>query len=294
MAPRVITMTSRLFVTFLFIASCLSGCSGNSDEEKTESEAATPPAKKSPQSSDEENFKQLSIRDQIRVLNLKQLGLALVIYHGVHHTFPMAEFMKDVREYHWKLSWRVRILPVLDEQSLYESVKANDPWDSNSNKRLIDKMPKLYSADPNPENKTTLHVFIGNGAPFSTGPKKDELYGLKLSQFKDGPGQTILVIEAGPETAQIWTMPGGIAFDPKQPRKGLGTLPATGFFVLMADASVWRIPTSISDEKLKALITFNGGEKVDIQSIEGAMRVSKPDSNLPIEPRGAIKTAKKR
>jgi hypothetical protein len=55
------------------------------------------------------------------------------------------------------LSWRVRMLPYLDEQELYEQFKLDEPWDSDHNKQLIEKMPRLFASpgDAAPQPDTT-------------------------------------------------------------------------------------------------------------------------------------------
>ena len=45
------------------------------------------------------------------------------------------------------LSWRVHILPFLEEGELYKQFRLDEPWDSEHNRKLIEKMPDAY-ADP--------------------------------------------------------------------------------------------------------------------------------------------------
>ena len=39
------------------------------------------------------------------------------------------------------LSWRVLLLPYLEEKTLYEQFHLDEPWDSPNNKKLIERMP---------------------------------------------------------------------------------------------------------------------------------------------------------
>jgi hypothetical protein len=41
-------------------------------------------------------------------------------------------------------SWRVLLLPFLDQRSLYSQVRLDEPWDSPANQRLLKAMPEDY------------------------------------------------------------------------------------------------------------------------------------------------------
>ena len=105
--------------------------------------------------------------------------------------------------------------------------------------------------------KTSLHVFTGPGAPFA----KDQAPG--LASITDGTSNTILIVEAGPDTAAIWTQPGGLDFDPKDPLKALGELSADTFRVAMCDGSVRSLQKTIGLETLRKLIQSADGEPVE-------------------------------
>ena len=42
------------------------------------------------------------------------------------------------------LSWRVQILPYIEQDNLYKQFKLDEPWDSEHNKKLIRQMPRIY------------------------------------------------------------------------------------------------------------------------------------------------------
>ena len=155
------------------------------------------------------------------------------------------------------LSWRVHLLPFLDQAPLYNQFNFDEAWDSDHNKALIEKMPELFKVDGVTEaGKTSLHVFTGDGAPFA----KDQAPGIR--DFTDGTSNTILVVQAGPDTADIWTKPGGLDFDPKNPIKALGTLAEDLFLILMTDGSVRRVNKTIPAETLRHLIEHQDGQAV--------------------------------
>ena len=72
--------------------------------------------------------------------NLKQLGLAMHIYHDVNKTLPPAVHSKDGKPL---LSWRVLVLPYIEEDKLYREFHLDEPWDSPHNKKLLSRMPAV-------------------------------------------------------------------------------------------------------------------------------------------------------
>jgi hypothetical protein len=74
--------------------------------------------------------------------NLKQLALAMHNYHDVNGRFPPAASRgADDKPL---LSWRVMILPYLEQEALYKEFNMDEPWDSEQNKKLLAKMPDIY------------------------------------------------------------------------------------------------------------------------------------------------------
>ena len=74
--------------------------------------------------------------------NLKQIGLAMHNYHAMHKTFPPAYTVDKAGKP--LLSWRVLILPYLEQDALYKEFHLDEPWDSEHNRALIDRMPATY------------------------------------------------------------------------------------------------------------------------------------------------------
>ena len=74
--------------------------------------------------------------------NLKQIGLAMHNYHDQHKSFPPAYTVDKAGKP--LLSWRVLILPYLEQNALYKEFHLDEPWDSPHNRTLIDRMPPTY------------------------------------------------------------------------------------------------------------------------------------------------------
>ncbi|MBC7965305.1 MAG: hypothetical protein H7Z17_05190, partial [Fuerstia sp.] len=143
------------------------------------------------------------------------------------------------------------------QAALYQQFKMDEAWDSPHNKALIEKMPDIFKVEGvDKPGHTSIHVFTGE----NTGMGTDE--GTRLQDFTDGTSNTILAVAAGPESAEIWTKPGGLKFSRDDPKKVLGTL-SEQFLVLISDGSVRFLKSSIDDETLRNLIQRNDGNPVN-------------------------------
>jgi prepilin-type processing-associated H-X9-DG protein len=191
--------------------------------------------------------------------NLKMIGLAMHNYVSVSGTFPAPAIMgKDGKP---ALSWRVALLPFLEQQPLYDKFHLDEPWDSPHNKELIKEMPQVFVC-PERSNvapgTTTYRLFTGPGALFEAGQPKG------LNVVTDGTSNTIMAVES--KEAVPWTRPDSdLPFDPNAAPSlyGAGSPHPGGFQVLFADGSVLAVADTINPILLKTLITCNGGEVVD-------------------------------
>jgi len=201
--------------------------------------------------------------------NLKQIALALSNYHDTYAGFPPAAFYgrnkrltKDSKPL---LSWRVLILPFLEEFALHRQFKLDEPWDSEHNKKLLAKIPKTYApvrGKTRLPHSTFYQVFTGKTAGFEAVSGLGGWVGLTSNSFPDGLSNTLLVVEAG--EAVPWSKPEDLRYDAKKPLPKLGGLFPDGFHAVFGDRGIVRFIKKKTDEKtLRALITRNGGEDVD-------------------------------
>ena len=63
------------------------------------------------------------------------------------------------------LSWRVALLPYIEEETLYKGFKLDEPWDSPHNIKLLPRMPKMYKPARNYREPFTTYfqVITGSG-----------------------------------------------------------------------------------------------------------------------------------
>ena len=186
--------------------------------------------------------------------NLKQIGLALHMYHDTYKTFPPTVVRgPDGKTVH---SWRVALLPFLNQTKLHDEYRFDEPWDSPHNRGLLNKIPLVYRSPAAPPDSTNSSVFalVGPEAALSS----EE--GVPIREFRDGTSNTILAVEA--ERAIPWTKPDDIPYDPKKPVPELGGFYEGGFHVLFGDAAVQFLSKDLDEQSLRALMTKSGGERL--------------------------------
>jgi prepilin-type processing-associated H-X9-DG protein len=193
--------------------------------------------------------------------NLKQIALAMHNYHDTFGTFPAnAIYSKDGKPL---LSWRVAILPFIEQDALYRQFHLDEPWDSPHNKELLKQMPPVYAPvqGKKAEPYTTFYQgFVGDGAFF------EGKEGIRIADITDGTSNTILVVEAGESVP--WSKPADLPFAANNPVPKLGAFYPNGFNAAFCDGSVHFLSRTIEEAVLRALITRNGGEVIDFNKLE--------------------------
>jgi hypothetical protein len=196
--------------------------------------------------------------------NLKQIALAFHNYHDVYKTFPAAVQTgpKQVPR-----SWRVTILPFLENLPLYQKYRQDEPWDSAHNKALLAEIPEVFRSPRAPANSTNT-AYSGFSPPDdSASPAKVLQFapalggtrGINMAQITDGTSNTLLVVEANLEVP--WTKPEDIPFDESRPVPFLGGIHQAGFCAALCDGSAGFIPDAYDRDMLKRLIGRSDGQQ---------------------------------
>jgi hypothetical protein len=142
--------------------------------------------------------------------NLTQITQALQNYHDAYGSFPPA-FVADEsgRPMH---SWRLLILPYLEEQALYDAYRFDQPWDGPDNIKLESRIPSTYRC-PVQRARNPAHSDFKTGYFAVVGPQTawpGQTAG-RLAAITDGPECTLLLVE---DTNRLsWLAPHDIAFD---------------------------------------------------------------------------------
>ena len=139
------------------------------------------------------------------------------------------------------------ITAFLRTRALYKQFHLDEPWDSEHNKTLIEKIPAVYAC-PSAKLKpglTTYMVPVGERTIFSG---KD---GMPLKEITDGTSNTLLLVEVPDEHAVTWTKPEDSPIDPE---KGFRSSHAKGFVAALADGSVRFLSDKIDPKIFKLLL----------------------------------------
>jgi Protein of unknown function (DUF1559) len=204
---------------------------------------------------------------------LRAIALAMHMYHEKKRHLPPAV----VRDKNGKplYSWRVLLLPYLEEEDLYKEFHLDEPWDSPHNKLLVENTPRCFgtSVVEDPPGFTRFQVFVGRGTAFD----RD---GLTLDDFANGTSRTFLVAE-GSEPVP-WSKPADLMYDPDGPLPALGgqcSRPVRRFLgftvakkpvfhVAFADGSCRSFRIDTDERILRALITRTEGGPIDLSELD--------------------------
>jgi len=183
----------------------------------------------------------------VSATRLHNLRLAIQAYCDAHDgKLPTNILGADGRPL---LSWRVRILPYLGRQELYDEFHLDEPWDSPHNAALIPKMPRgLFvsrrSGFDEDSGKTSYLGIAGAGGVFEPGGDP-----LSLDRRQD---PVALMVEVDDETAVVWTQPADWEYDPEQPVAGLRVV-EDWFTVVLSNGRVLTPWVHASKEDLQSL-----------------------------------------
>ncbi len=194
--------------------------------------------------------------------NLKQIGLTFHTYNDIYNKLPMPAWTQplDGPPKPGGLSWRVHLLPYLDQDNLYKQFKLDEPWDSTHNIKLAATIPKVYvspNAPPltpgaNGAQLTYYKILTGPNAVFNSPTK------YTVANIPDGSSNTIFVIEGGAPV--IWTKPDDFVIDAKRPLPDMKLVGNSRVNVLLGDGSVRNIDlNTISERTLRNAIQPDDG-----------------------------------
>ena len=188
--------------------------------------------------------------------NLKQIAFAMIQYESQNQRYPTVGMKLSTGKP--GLSWRVAILPFLEQGNLYRQFRRNEPWDSPHNKKLISKMPKIFqSPGGTDEEGMTNYLAVASPDSIIVNGKR----GTRNLSVRDGTSKTLLVVEADDTEAVPWTKPDDFEWTYENPSKGLGKIWLGGQFLgVMADGSVHRLNVADGNDALISMFTKSGSD----------------------------------
>ncbi|MCA9262831.1 MAG: DUF1559 domain-containing protein [Planctomycetales bacterium] len=187
---------------------------------------------------------------------MKNLGLAIVNYETATSSFPPRGM--PLPDGSPGLSWRVAILPYLDQKPLYDQFHLDEPWDSAHNRPLVDRMPSDYVSEGLnlPDGKTVILAVGGADSAL------DALQKNTLRDLRDGVSHTAFVIEANEDQAVFWTQPADYEWSDDNPAVGLGRARKGVFLTILGDGTVVSIDANTDSEQLSRLFRKGDGQVV--------------------------------
>lgn len=193
--------------------------------------------------------------------NLKQIMTAMFNYYDSNQSFPTDIVDKNGKPL---LSWRVALLPYMEQDTLYKQFKLDEPWDSEHNKKASQSVVKLFQNGTEPKDAkfpvTCYQRPAGAGTANEAGKK------LRLFDVLDGSSNTIFIVETSKPVE--WTKPADLPFDLTKPTELRGPY-ANVFNFAMGDGSVRKVPGGFSADAAKQLISRAGGEVPNPKLFDG-------------------------
>ena len=167
------------------------------------------------------------------------------------------------------ISWRVSILPFIEQDNLYKQLIPGQPWNDEANLKILAaaEMPKVFEHPAGPHPRTTPTSASSPCPRTPRGPSglsfRKVCRGPKFAEVTDGLSNTLMIVEA--EEAVPWYKPDIFAYDGKLPLPKLGAKDADSFLAALGDGSVRAFkPSKLGEKMLRALITINGGEVFEL------------------------------
>ena len=199
--------------------------------------------------------------------NLKQIALALHNYHDTYRCLPPAYIADEKgRPMH---SWRVLILPFLEQEALYRKYRFDEPWDGPNNRKLASTVLDVFNCPSQSDDPSTMTSYVVILGPSTAWPGDKST---RWRDFADGTSNTLLVVEVKGSGIH-WMEPRDLHVVQMSPRvnppagQGISSAHPGGANVAWADGSVQFLPESMRRGDLKALLTIAGEELVDLNNL---------------------------
>jgi prepilin-type processing-associated H-X9-DG protein len=195
--------------------------------------------------------------------HLKQIGLALQNYHDTFGCFPPA-YVADAkgRPMH---SWRVLILPFIEQKPLYDKYRFDEPWDGPNNSRLHNEILHVYCCPSRAEQQSRTETsYVAVMGPQTVWPGSKTI---TMSDVTDGTSNTILVVEIAnsgihwmePRDLHVVQMP--MAVDAAR-GQGISSQHPNVAMAVFVDGHTQALTKNTPPEILRALLTIAGGETI--------------------------------
>ena len=179
--------------------------------------------------------------------NLKFMGLAMHNFAAVNGgRLPAAAIRVGDKPL---LSWRVAILPYLEQYALYRRFRLDEAWNGPHNLSLLGEMPRVYAPathEGTGSYTTYYQGIVGPGSLF------DGEEGTRIADVTSEASPTLMVVEAADPVP--WTKPEDVPYDEDGPLPEFGGHSSDGVYIGLADGSVRFLSRKLAPGTLRALI----------------------------------------
>ncbi|MCH7726718.1 MAG: DUF1559 domain-containing protein [Planctomycetes bacterium] len=215
--------------------------------------------------------------------NLKQIGLAIQMYHDTFQKLPEATVCDAAgRPLH---SWRIFVVPYMFSSPLFSMYRQSEPWNGPNNQKLAFGKPVRWTAKGGASEFSPLTPIYSFRCPClheedsskcitnylavtGAGTAFPDDQRVRMKDITDGTQNTIIVVETvaddinclEPRDLRIDKMSFKINDNSKP---SISSRHPDGPHVLFADCGVYRLNPEIPPVTLKALLTIGGGEAID-------------------------------
>jgi hypothetical protein len=191
--------------------------------------------------------------------NLKQLALGMLNYEAVNGTFPPA-YIPDANGQPMH-SWRVLILPHIEQETLHASYDYSEPFDGPNNTYVTASMPQVFACPSAPNGDCAYHVINVPDGIFD-GAKANG-----SASIADGTSNTLLIVESV-GSGKEWTDPtndlgsSALTMPINSGKNGnsISSYHAGGAAVVTADGRTIFISEQMTQNILSAFITKSDGQ----------------------------------
>ena len=192
---------------------------------------------------------------------MKQIALAMHSQHDANGKWVVPYAVDSQGVTQTGNSFRVSLLPYMDQASVYQAIDLSQPWDSVRNApqtRVVIPQYQLVDDQPTQPNTTPYRAFVGGGAMFEADGKP-----VTMNLITDGTSNTIMMVQAAEQVP--WAKPQELPYSKTAPLPKFGS-PRTpaGFNVMMGDGSVRFVKSTISEQNLRNAIEKADGNLVNL------------------------------
>jgi hypothetical protein len=196
--------------------------------------------------------------------HLKQLGFALQNYHDTYGSFPPA-YLTDAQGQPMH-SWRVLLLPFVEEEALYKQYRFDEPWNGPNNSKLHDQMPRIFGCPSDKNSYSDMTSYLAVVGPNTAWPGEQAT---SMKDVTDAVSDTLLLAEAR-DTGIHWLEPRDFHVTQIAPTinpergQGISSGHKEGAYILLIDCSVRYLADDLPADQLEAILSIAGGETVSL------------------------------